>query len=216
MIKEVSGKTRVCGIIGDPVAHSLSPFMHNAAFARAGLDYVYVGFPVKPESLAEAINGMRSLHIRGMNITMPHKIKVMPLLDEIDGEAERIGAVNTIVNDNGVLKGFNTDASGFLRALKENNVNPGMENVVVVGAGGAAHAISFALAESGASLTILNRTSGMARAKNLAARINGIFQKETLALELNDANLAKVMRNAGILVNASSVGMVPDTDETPV
>ena len=97
MTDAVTGKTSVCGIIGDPVAHSLSPLMHNAAFARCDLDYVYVPFPVKPENLAEAIAGMRSLHIRGLNVTIPHKINVMPLLDEIDGLAERIGAINTIV-----------------------------------------------------------------------------------------------------------------------
>ena len=153
----ISGKTRPCGLIGDPVEHTMSPAMHNAAFARMGLDYVYAPFRVKKDDLAQAIAGMRALNIRGLNVTIPHKVNVIPLLDELDSLAEKIGAVNTIVNDDGVLKGYNTDASGFLQTLQERGIEPEGKRVVVLGAGGASRAISFILAESGARLVILNR-----------------------------------------------------------
>ena len=143
--RAIKGKTRVCGIIGDPIEHTFSPAMHNNAFASLGLDYVYVPFPVKQKYLARAIDGIRALNICGMNVTIPHKVAVIPLLDEIDSLAEKIEAVNTIVNDNGKLKGYNTDVQGFVQALKENGVNPGNKRVDLLGAGGAARAIAFAL-----------------------------------------------------------------------
>ena len=132
----VTGKTQLCGIIGDPVEHSMSPAMHNAAFARMGLDFWYVPFRVKAEDLPQAVAGMKALNIRGLNVTIPHKVAIIPLLDELDPLAEKIGAVNTVVNDNGVLQGFNTDASGFLEALIQKGVEPKGKKVVVLGAGG--------------------------------------------------------------------------------
>src|ERR1035437_10287204 len=136
--KAISGKTRICGIIGDPIEHTVSPAMQNAAFQRAGVDYVYVPFPVKKGELDKAIQGVRALNIRGLNVTIPHKIAVIPFLDEIDPLAEKIGAVNTIVNQDGNLKGYNTDASGFLRALLAEKINPEGKNICILGAGGAA------------------------------------------------------------------------------
>ena len=110
----MSGKSTICGLLGDPVAHSLSPAMHNAAFASLGLDYIYLPFRVKKEDLPQAIEGIRAFNMRGVNVTIPHKVAVTPLLDELEPLAQRIGAVNTIVNDNGRLRGYNTDAAGFL------------------------------------------------------------------------------------------------------
>ncbi len=114
---EVSGKTKVCALIGDPVEHTVSPAMHNAAFAELGLDFVYVPFRVCPERLAEAVAGLRALDVRGFNVTIPHKVAVIPLLDGLDPLAEKIGAVNTVQNAGGELRGYNTDAAGFLRAI---------------------------------------------------------------------------------------------------
>ena len=216
MKDRVSGKTRVCGLIGDPVEHSMSPVMHNAAFREMGLDYLYVPFRVKPEALGEAIEGMRALNIKGLNVTIPHKVAVLQLLDELDPLAEKIGAVNTIVNDDGLLKGYNTDASGCLQALLEKGVEPEGKNVVLLGAGGAARAVSFILADRGAHLVILNRPEELDWAQELAGRISQIFGKEVVAQELNSGNLAKHLGNADILVNATSVGMSPNIDETPV
>jgi len=213
---DISGKTIVCGIIGDPVEHTVSPAMHNAAFAYAGLDYVYVPFQVKKEGLAEAIHGMGALNIRGLNVTIPHKVGVIPLLSELDFLAEYIGAVNTIVNHGGILKGYNTDGIGFIRSLLEEGVNPKDKNVVVVGAGGASRAITFTLVDKGASITILNRRSGMEKAVRLADEINNAFRRDVQALEFEDENLAKIMGKADILVNATSVGMIPNPEETPV
>jgi len=214
--KAISGRTRICGVIGDPIEHTMSPVMHNAAFEKMGLDYLYVPFRVKREELGEAIEGMKALNIRGLNVTIPHKVAVIPFLDEVDPLAEKMGAINTIVNDDGVLKGYNTDASGFLQALLERGIEPKEKNVVILGAGGASRAISFILAEQGANLVILNRLLELDWAEELASRISRFFKKEVEALELNDANLASALERADILVNATSVGMSPDIDETPV
>ncbi|MBI4303161.1 MAG: shikimate dehydrogenase [Chloroflexi bacterium] len=212
----ISGKTRVCGVIGDPVEHTMSPVMHNAAFQKTGLDYVYVAFRVKKEELGEAIHGMRALGIRGLNVTIPHKVEVMQFIDELDGLAEKIGAVNTISNDNGVLKGYNTDATGFLQALLEKGVEPKGKRVVILGAGGASRGISFILADRGAELSILNRLQELDWAKELSKHISQTFGKEVGALELNRENLKKVLGKADILVNATSVGMSPNINETAV
>ena len=210
----VSGGSKCCGIIGDPIAHTMSPVMHNAAFKKLGLDYVYVPFRVKQEELGRAIEGMKALNITGLNVTIPHKVAVIQFLDELDHLADKIGAINTIVNDNGVLKGYNTDATGFLQALVERGIEPEGKRVVIIGAGGASRAISFILAERGSSLVILNRT--LDKAKICANRISGIFQSEATALKLNRENLAAAISEADILVNATSVGMSPNVDETPI
>ena len=214
--RNLTGKTKLCGLIGDPVEHTMSPAMHNAAFARMGLDYVYVPFRVKPEDLPQAIAGMRALNIRGLNVTIPHKVAIIPLLDELDPLAERIGAVNTVVNDNGVLQGFNTDAIGFLEALTRKGVEPKAKRVVVLGAGGAGRAASFVLAERGAHLVILSRKLELKWAEELAGQLTQAFGREVEAMELTSENMAHSLEGAYILVNATSVGMIPDTDETPV
>jgi len=192
----------------------MSPVMHNAAFKNKGVDYVYLPFRVKKEELGRAIEGMRALNMRGLNITIPHKVAVIQFLDELDPLADKIGAVNTIVNNDGVLKGYNTDATGFLQALRERGIEPEGKSVVILGAGGASRAISFILAERGSSLVILNRTWD--KAKICADRISEIFQSEATALKLNRENLAAALSKADILVNATSVGMSPNINETPV
>ncbi|MFC1980995.1 shikimate dehydrogenase [Chloroflexota bacterium] len=210
----ISGKTRVCGVIGDPIEHTMSPVMHNAAFKKLGIDYVYVPFGVKQDGLGKAVEGMRALNIRGLNVTIPHKVAVMPLLDEVDSLAQKIGAVNTIVNDDGFLKGYNTDATGFLQPLLERGVEPKGKTAVILGAGGASRAICFILAERGAHLVILNRN--LERAQELAGRISESFGIEVKAIRLIEENLSGALEKADILVNATSVGMSPDVDETPV
>jgi shikimate dehydrogenase len=212
----ISGETKLCGIIGDPIEHTMSPAMHNAAFKKSGLNYLYLPFRVKSEDLGEAIDGVRALNIRGLNVTIPHKVSVIPFLDKLDSLVDGIGAVNTIVNDEGVLMGYNTDATGFLRTLIEGGIEPRGKNVVILGAGGASRAISFILAERGASLVILNRLLELDWAEELASRISEFFGKQVEALELDEKNLAKVLEKADIVVNATSVGMSPKIDETPL
>ncbi len=214
MRANISGKTRVCGLIGDPVEHTMSPAMHNAAFEKMGIDYRYLPFRVKSEDLSKAIEGMRALNMKGLNVTIPHKVAVIQLLDKLDPLAERIGAVNTIVNDDGVLTGYNTDATGFLQALLEKGTEPKGKNVVIMGAGGASRAISFILADRGANLVILNRLLELDWAIELANSISQTFTKKVEALELNKDNLINVLEKAHILVNATSVGMSPNTTET--
>jgi shikimate dehydrogenase len=215
----VTGKTSICGLIGDPVEHTMSPAMHNAAYRQMGLDYVYIPFRVRAAELGKAINGMRAFNIRGLNVTIPHKVAVIPFLDKLDPLAEKIGAVNTIVNDNGVLTGHNTDATGFLRALLEKGITPEGKNALVLGAGGASRAVSLILADSGVErLIILNRLEELDWAHKLAASINQSYQTNAKASELTRQELVDIMErtNFDILVNATSVGMTPDVDNTPV
>jgi shikimate dehydrogenase len=159
---------------------------------------------------------MRAFNIRGLNVTIPHKVAVLQFLDRLDPLAKKIGAVNTIVNDDGILTGYNTDATGFMQALLDKGIKPQGKYVVILGAGGASRAISFILADSGARLLILNRRLELDWAKELASRISLTFNKEVKVLELNRDNLRETLEKADILVNATSVGMSPDSDRTLV
>ena len=212
----INANTRLCGVIGNPVSHTLSPAMQNAAMAQLGLDYAYLAFQVKATQLGAAMQGMKALGIRGLNVTIPHKVAVLPFLDELDPLAQNIGAVNTIVNHNGKLKGYNTDAAGFLQSLTATGFAPQGKRVVLLGAGGAARAMCFALAQNGAVLTILNRKSGLEQASALAQSLNRSFKLEVAALELDEANLKTALARADVLVNATSLGMSPRVTETPV
>jgi len=212
--RTISGRTKLCGVIGDPIEHTMSPTIHNAAFIQMGLDYIYIPFHVKEEELGKAIDGMRALNIRGLNVTLPHKVTIIPFLDELDPLVEKIGAVNTVTNDDGVLKGSNTDASGFVQALLERGIEPKGKKVLILGAGGASRAISFILSERGAHLIILNRR--LERAEVLASWLLTIFNTEVEALELVEENLARALDGVDILVNATSVGMSPNINETPL
>ena len=212
----ITGKTKICGLIGDPVEHTMSPPMHNAAFDELGLDYAYLPFLVKPEGLSAAISGLKALNVIGFNVTIPHKVNVIPLLDELDPLAEKIGAVNTVVNNNGTLKGYNTDASGFLQALLERGIEPRAKSIVLLGAGGAARAIAYILADRGARLSILNRREELDWAENIAENIREDFGREVPVFELLPGYLEKAISSADILVNATSVGMSPAVDASPV
>lgn len=210
----ISGKTRVCGVIGDPIEHSLSPIMHNAAFQALEMDYVYLAFKVKPVCVPDAVEGMRALNIRGLNVTMPHKKAVMASLDRIDLSAQIIGSVNTILNKENLLFGFNTDGVGAVKALKENGVALKGSKILLLGAGGAARAIAYAMAKEADELTVLNRT--VKDAQTLSKLVEKAASKRivsgSLSLEDIDANL----QDSDILINATSVGMKPRPDQTPV
>ena len=212
----ISGKTKICALIGDPIGHTMSPAMHNAAYKKLGLDYIYIPFRVRPEDLSKAVDGLRALNVRGFNVTIPHKVSIIPLLDGLDPLAEKIGAVNTVVNKDGELRGYNTDAEGFLRALLERGIEPSGKEVIVLGAGGASRAITYILAEKGARLTILNRQLELDWAEDIAELIKADFGKVVRVLELRDDYLAEALERADILVNATSVGMSPNSGESPV
>lgn len=203
----INGATRVVGIIGDPVAHSLSPAIHNAAFAALQINMIYVPLPTRAEHVAEAVSGLRALGFRGANVTMPHKTAVIPSLDVLADDARLIEAVNTIVVEGEVLHGFNTDIAGFLRALREVVPEaPAGMRVLLLGAGGAARAAALALVREGSSaLTIANRTP--AAAERLVALLRPAYPRpayHTVALsQLTPA----IVNDAQLIVNATSLGM---------
>jgi shikimate dehydrogenase len=195
-----SADTKICCLIGDPVEHSLSPLIHNAGYQALGINYAYVAFRVR--DIKQAIEGLRGLGIRGASITIPHKTKALKYLDKLDPLAEEIGAVNTIVNDDDVLTGYNTDGDGALQALEEVTALRG-KKTVLVGSSGAASAIAFGLKAKGVKLVVLNRTEDKAR--KLAKKVNA---EDSGSLE----RLAEIS-SADILINATSVGMWPKVNQ---
>jgi shikimate dehydrogenase len=203
----ISGKTGVYGVIGDPIEHTLSPAMQNAAFESSGRDCVFLAFKVVPSELRGAMQGLRSLGIRGLNVTMPYKNAVIPFLDEVDQTAKVLCSVNTILNDNGKLRGFSTDGAGAHRALEENGVRLTGKKLVLLGAGGAAKAIAYTLARELEELVILNRTPE--KIDSLAQSINEEYHKKVSVSNLLPSNIQENLRNADILINATSVGMHP-------
>lgn len=209
---EVSGKTKVFCVIGDPITHSLSPIMHNAAFRHLKIDAVYVAFNVKESMLEDAVKGMRSFGICGMNVTTPHKTTIINYLDENDPMAEFVGAVNTVLNVNGKLVGFNTDGVGALMALKENGVKTKGKKFLILGAGGAGRAIAFHLAQEADELIILNRDVNKARL--LADMLRKRFNKKVVGDGLSHDVLKKWIEDVDVLINTTSVGMHPRQDET--
>jgi len=189
-------ETSVCCVIGDPVEHSLSPLIHNTGYQVLGLNFVYVAFRVN--DVKRAIDGIRGLGIRGASVTIPHKVSAMKYIDHIDDVAREIGAINTIVNDDGVLSGFNTDYGAVLKALEEKTSIRG-KKAVLLGGGGTALTIATGLKRSGAELVILNRTEE--KAQELAKAVN--------AEGFGGLDLLSAVASADILVNATSVGMWP-------
>jgi len=200
-LPNIDGKTHVYGILGQPVAHSLSPAMHNAAFRELGLNAVYVAFPVT--DLVQAVAGLRGLDIRGASITIPFKEDIIALLDEIDAEAARMGAVNTVVNRDGRLVGSNTDWQGALQALEEKTEIAG-KRFLILGAGGASRAIAFAIQEQGGQVAVTDLD--MAKALALSRKL----WVEVVAPDYLEEYSAQV------LINATPVGMEPQTDNIPI
>lgn len=210
----IQGTTKICALIGDPVEHSLSPCIHNAAFQHLKLDYVYVAFQVRREELAKTIQGVRSLKIHALNVTMPLKVDVIQYLDRVDDVVKMVGAVNTILNDEGSLIGYNTDGKGALMALKANNESPADKKIVILGAGGASRAISYSLAEETREIMILNRT--LEKAESLVKDLSSKFGNKVRSGKLCRNLLRKELTEADLLINATSLGMHPNEDKTPV
>jgi len=200
----VTGKTKIVGIFGYPVEHTISPPMQNAAFAYLGLDFCYVPFLVHPENLQNAIAGLRAIGLRGVNITVPHKENVIPLLDKIDREAAFIGAVNTIRNDDGILTGFNTDGRGFMRSLDEADIVVKGKRVLLLGAGGAARAVGYYLCEEAQKVFIYDIDSE--KADVLAKHLDGI-RGNAGKTDIETADGRDIIRNSDIIVNATPMGL---------
>jgi shikimate dehydrogenase len=208
----VNYKAELVGVLGYPVAENPTCVMQEAAFDALGLNWRYLTMEVKPENLADAMRGVRALGMKGMNLTIPHKVAVMALLDDIAPDAKVIGAVNTVYREGDRLIGANTDGKGFLRGLREAEIDPKGQRVAVLGAGGAARAITFELAFAGASdITLINRN--LERGQNLVAAL----RKDTSAqIEFVLWSSTYVVPPAiDILVNATSIGLYPDVDALP-
>ncbi|MDD2555125.1 MAG: shikimate dehydrogenase [Syntrophaceticus sp.] len=209
----ISGSTKVFALFGDPVTHSLSPIMQNAAFRALQLDCCYVSFLVRQDGLAVAVKAVRELNLGGVNITIPHKERVLAYLDQVDERALQIGAVNTIVNQDGHLCGYNTDASGFLASLGSVGFETKGKRVVMMGAGGAARAVAVALVHAGASrIDISNRS--LNRAESLADDLRKIGAD----VDVCDYGVCffEAVQNADLLVNATPVGMYPNHEDAPL
>jgi shikimate dehydrogenase len=212
----VSGKTRLCAVIGDPVKHSLSPCIHNAAFQHLKLDYVYVAFEVARGDIEAAVQGIKSLGIYGINVTMPHKVGIIKHLDELNESAKTVGAVNTILNKEGKLIGYNTDGEGALKALTAEHQNPTGKKVVILGAGGASRSVSHSLAPLAREMMILNQTVDFEKAEDLAKELTAKFGSKIRYGKLSEGNLKRELENADLFVNATPLGMHPNENETPV
>jgi len=200
----ISGRTTIVGIIGDPVAHSRSPAMHNAAFRALRLDWVYVAFPVDAEAVRDAVHAVRALGMAGVNVTVPHKEDVVRHLDSLSDAARRIGAVNTIVNRDGTLHSENTDVIGFVHALRHAGAALRNGHAVVIGAGGSARAVLAGLAQAGtARITLANRTA--ARARALARRFGDVVPITVTGLDV--LNHRERLADAAVVINATSLGL---------
>lgn len=214
----ITGKSNIVGLIGWPTGHSVSPRMHNAAFAALELDWCYVPLPVNTEPrerIGEAVQGVRALGLRGANVTVPHKQAVMPHLDALTDAASVIGAVNTIiVQADGSLLGDNTDAPGFIADLHNHGVDTQGQRVLVLGAGGSARAVVYGLATAGATTIIIaNRT--LARATDLVADLQAQVPDCPLIACALPNDLAKVAATSDLIVNCTSLGMSPNITTTP-
>jgi shikimate dehydrogenase len=203
----LSGATRVLGIIGNPVRHSLSPAIQNAAIVACELDYIYVPFEVTPELLSVAVSGLRALGVCGFNVTIPHKSAIVRYLDELDESAVAAGAVNTVLLRDGLMTGYNTDGYGFVSSLAEGlNFVPGVDTIVVIGAGGAARGAVAALCCAGAErIVVVNRS--LDKAAQLAKEMNIRYPKTTVSVSLQDEVSEDHLGTASLLVNTTSLGM---------
>lgn len=213
ILMKITSKTSVVGIIGHPVEHSLSPVIHNACFRALKLPFVYVAFDVT--DVENAIRGIKALGIRGVSVTIPHKISVIKYLDKVEGIAQKIGAVNTIINDGDKLIGYNTDAYGISAAFREAGVNLSGKRCLVLGSGGAARAAAFVLCEAGPELLSIASIEN----DQLTVLVNDLskhYRHNIKGINWTDESIKQLFESSEIIINATPVGMWPKIDETPV
>lgn len=213
-MKSINAKTKVCALIGYPVEHSFSPLIHNAGFKELGINFVYVAFPVK--DVEHAICGIRALNIRGTSITIPHKVKAIGYMDRLDNLAQKIGSINTIVNQDGELIGYNSDGMGALKAFHDRGIDLRRKRILMLGSGGAARAIAFSLVmnEEVEKLHIIGIIEKeMNTLVNDLKKAGGGNIQGTL---LKDDTLKKTLPASDMLINCTPIGMHPKTGESPV
>lgn len=208
--------TKLIGLLGYPLAHSLSPVMHNAAFEEYELNNIYLPIQVLPENLKTVVNGIKKMNFSGFNVTIPYKIKIIKYMDEIDDYAKAIGAVNTVIINNGLMKGYNTDGIGFLRSFEEfagNKIDG--KKVFIVGAGGAARAIAFAMAMNNAKkIYICNRT--FEKSESLSNDINKSMPQCSHTVPMSFDEMREAINDSDVLINCTSVGMHPNIELSPI
>lgn len=216
-MKQITGHTQLTCLLGSPVSHSKSPLMHNEAFKQLDLDFAYLAFDVKPEDLSAAVTGLRTMNVRGFNLTMPHKTLACELCDKLSPAAQIIGSINTVVNDNGVLTGHTTDGIGFMRSLHEAGYDIKGKKMTILGAGGAATAIFVQAALDGVpEITIFSRRSKFfKRAEQIIKELKAYSSSKINLFDFDDEQiLRREIGESAFLINATSVGMAPDVDKS--
>lgn len=211
---EINGKTSVCGLIGNPVEHTLSPMIHNTLAGRLGHDMVYVPFLVEEGKVAEAVDGAEALHLLGLNVTVPYKSEVISSLKEIDALARNIGAVNTLVRTDGGFKGYNTDMEGLYRAMMSDGVRIDGEQIILLGAGGAARAVAYLCAVKGAEqVYLLNRTFDKAQA--VAEEVNRTSGREVI-IPMHTEDYVTLSGGKYLAIQGTSVGLAPHVEDVVI
>ena len=214
-LQRISARTKTVALIGSPIGHSLSPAMHNAAFEKLGLDYVYVGFDIQPEQLEDSVKGMKALRFAGFNVTMPFKGAVIPYMEELSDAARLMGAVNCVViHDDGTATGNNTDGAGFMRNVRESGVQVEGARMTIVGAGGAGSAIYTQAALDGMDVAVFNRPGkNYDAAEARIAKIRELCGADITLHDLNDTAALRASIDASqLFTNATRVGMAPNED----
>ena len=210
----INGRTMVCGLIGNPVEHTLSPIIHNTLAERLGHNLVYVPFPVETGKVAAAVAGADALHLLGLNVTVPHKSEVIASLKEIDTLARDIGAVNTLVRTDGGYKGYNTDMEGLYRAMLSEGIRIEGEQIVLLGAGGAARAVAYLCAVKGADkVYLLNRT--LSKAQTVAEEVNGKTGREVIFPMLTEDYIT-LPDGKYLAIQGTSVGLAPNVEDVVI
>jgi len=212
--QNIGARTNILCVIGHPIEHSMSPVMHNAALNDLSLDYVYLAFDVPPPDLEKAILGYKKGNVKGINVTIPHKEAIIHYLDELDTLSKQIGAVNTVKNEGGVLLGRNTDALGAKQALIDAGFKIKGKKALILGAGGAARAVSFALTEKIEEIIICNRTEE--RAIKLAKELQDKTKIKATGKDMSEKTLRTLVYSVDILINTTPIGMYPEIDISPI
>ena len=211
---EINGKTRTCGLIGNPVEHTLSPIIHNTLAERRGHNLVYVPFHVEEGKVDKAVAGADALYLLGLNVTVPYKSEVIASLREIDGLAKKIGAVNTLVKTDGGYKGYNTDMEGLYRAMSGEGIRIEGEKIILLGAGGAARAVAYLCAEKGADkVYLLNRT--LSKAQTVAEEVNKSTGKEVIS-PMRTEDYTALPDGKYLAIQGTSVGLAPHTEDVVI
>ncbi len=219
MKDEITGKTKLAALLGSPVSHSISPQMHNEAFHQLGLDYVYLAFDVTPKNLKDAVMGLKAVGSCGFNLTMPLKVHILPLLDELTPAAKLAGAVNTVIIKDNRLIGHTTDGTGYMRSVSDAGFDIIGKKMTLLGAGGAATAICVQAALDGvSSIDIFKRkNSSWDKTEEFCHRVASETNCKIRLLDLNHTELlAESISDSTILTNATSVGMAPDIASSPI